>query len=603
MEHKTFHLGVLIREQAKKWANRTALRHRDDSTGTWLPITWREFAKQVVNTSCAMLANGVQPQENLAVFAQNMPQGLYTDFAAFAIRAVTIPLYATSSEAQVQYIINDAQVRILFVGQQQQYDVAFRVMSLCRSLEKIIIYDLTVKKNPQDVTSIYFHEFLEGTETDARREQILILQQQVCESDIANILYTSGTTGEPKGVMIHHACYNAQWAQHFAVLPQLFYPNQVSMSFLPQTHIFERAWTYLCLQVGIQVCINTDPHVITRSLTEVRPTMMCAVPRFWEKVYDGVQAKIAAMHPTKQKMVKEALQIGREYNLNYVMKGRRAPFGLSLKYKFYDKLVFHTLRKVIGIENGTLFPTAGAAVPPTIEDFIHSCGIPMVVGYGLTESTATVSCDYGKVSIGSIGRPLAGIQVKIGEEDEILIKGPSVTHGYYKKPHSTQQAFDEDGFFHTGDAGYMKDGELYITDRIKDLFKTSNGKYIAPQVLEGKLCVDKFIDQISIIADQRKFVSALIIPVYEELQKYADSQGIRYADMTDLVKNQEIHQMMAERIDTLQQGLAGYEQVKKFVLLAEPFSMEKGELTNTLKVRRSVLLKNYAQEISSMYES
>ncbi len=329
---------------------------------------------------------------------------------------------------------------------------------------------------------------------------------------------------------------------------------------------------------------------------------MCAVPRFWEKVYDGVQAKIAAMSPFMQRMVNDALVVGRDYNLNYAMKQKKAPLGLSLKYKLYQKSVFQVLKKAVGIENGVLFPTAGAAVPEAVEIFAHSCGIPMVVGYGLTESTATVSCDQGKVSIGSIGRPLPDIEVKIGENDEILVKATSITMGYYKKESATAEAFDAEGFFHTGDAGYIKDGELYITDRIKDLYKTSNGKYIAPQALEGKLCVDKYIDQIAIIADKRKFVSALIIPNYDELKKYADSHNIAYSGIQDLITNPKIHAMVQARIDTLQQSLAGYEKVKRFTMLPVPFSMERGELTNTLKIKRPVLLVNYADEIAKMYE-
>lgn len=602
MEHEIFHLGELVQVKAKDFGNKPALRHRDNESGQWLPITWNQFAKHIEQTACALLANNVGVQEKMGVFTQNMPQGLYTDFAAFGIRAITIPLYATSSEAQVQYIVDDAQIRLLFVGEQQQYDVAFRVLSLCHSLEKIIIFDDKVKKNPQDVNSVYFSEFIKDTVTDDRKAQIAEMRKQLTFEDIANILYTSGTTGEPKGVMLHHSNYHSQWKRHMEVLPQLHYPNQVSMNFLPLTHVFERAWTFLCLESGIEVCVNTDPKVITRSLLEVRPTMMCSVPRFWEKVYDGVQAKIAAMSPFMQRMVNDALVVGRDYNLNYAMKQKKAPLGLSLKYKLYQKSVFQVLKKAVGIEKGVLFPTAGAAVPEAVEIFAHSCGIPMVVGYGLTESTATVSCDQGKVSIGSIGRPLPDIEVKIGENDEILVKATSITKGYYKKESATAEAFDAEGFFHTGDAGYIKDGELYITDRIKDLYKTSNGKYIAPQALEGKLCVDKYIDQIAIIADKRKFVSALIIPNYDELKKYADSHNIAYSGIQDLITNPKIHAMVQARIDTLQQSLAGYEKVKRFTMLPVPFSMERGELTNTLKIKRPVLLVNYADEIAKMYE-
>ena len=301
--------------------------------------------------------------------------------------------------------------------------------------------------------------------------------------------------------------------------------------------------------------------------------------------------------------LKSALKVGREYNIEYVLKRKTAPISLSLKYRFYDKLVFQKLKRAIGMDNALFLPTAGAPIPPTIEEFIHSVGIGLVAGYGLTESLATVSCDHGVKTLGSVGRPLPGIEVKIGENDEILIKGPGVTCGYYKKESATREAFDKDGYFHTGDAGYLKDGELFITDRIKDLFKTSNGKYISPQVLEGRLCVDKYIEQLAVIAEQRKFVSALIIPAYDELKAYAAEHKIEYKDMKDLCQNKEINQMIKTRIDTLQQTFAAYEQIKRFTLLPEPFTIDKGELTNTLKIRRQVLLKNYSEEIDKMYEA
>lgn len=602
MKHEIFHLGLLPQEQARIRGSHTVLRYRDDATGKWLPTSWKKFAADVDELACAMLANGVQVQENMGVFTNNMPQGLCTDFAAFAIRAVTIPLYATSSETQVQYIVNDAQIRFLFVGEQQQYDTAFRVHSLCPSLEKLIIFDSKVVKNPLDSNSVYFKDFVEQADKEQVKLQLKALKGQQKDTDIANILYTSGTTGEPKGVMLHHSNYIGQFKAHFEVLDCLFWPGQSSMDFLPLTHVFERGWTFLCMEAGVEICVNTDPHVVLRSIQEVHPTMMCAVPRFWEKVYDGVHAKIASMSPTLQKVVEDAMKVGREYNIEYALKQKKAPLSLALKYKVYEKTVFHLLKKVIGMDRGVLFPTAGAAIPPAVEEFIHIVGINMVAGYGLTESTATVSCDHGPKTIGSVGRPLPGIEVKIGENDEILVRGSGITRGYYKKDNATREAFDADGFFHTGDAGCIKNGELFITERIKDLYKTSNGKYIAPQVLEGKLCVDKFIDQIAIIADQRKFVSALIIPVYGELEAYAKSHHITYGDVKELCQNKEIHSMIGERIETLQQSFAAYEQVKRFTLLPEPFTMEKGELTNTLKIKRPVLLKNYAAEIEKMYE-
>ena len=277
--------------------------------------------------------------------------------------------------------------------------------------------------------------------------------------------------------------------------------------------------------------------------------------------------------------------------------------ALHLEYEMLNRTVFSLVRKELGLENAHFFPTAGAAVSAYVEEFVHSIGINMVVGYGLTESLATVSCNHlgEPYTVGSVGIPIEGIDIKVSEDGEILLKGPTITIGYYNREDLTKQAFTEDGYFRTGDAGYLKDGELFLTERIKDLFKTSNGKYIAPQMIESKLLVDKFIDQIAVIADERKFVSALIIPVYPLLEEYARSHNIAFNTREDLCANPDIIQMMKDRIDTLQQQLAHYEQVKRFTLLPHHLSMEKGELTNTLKIRRRVLNENYKEQIDAMY--
>lgn len=601
MRNKITPLNILVQEQAKKYGNRTALKYRDYSQEKWLDVSWIQFAEKVNAVSRALMAMGVRVQENIAVFSQNMPECFYCDFGAYGIRAVTIPFYATSSEAQVQYMLNDAEVRFMFVGEQQQYDTAFRSHSLCPTLQKLIIFSREVVKNPQDTTSIYFDEFL-ATATDAFDKEIEERKQGVQDSELVNILYTSGTTGESKGVTLRYSNYYAAFDANIVGLPELS-ENDVVLNFLPFTHVFERAWSYLCIHQGCTLAVNLRPVDVLKSMREVHPSCMCAVPRFWEKVYAGVQEKIASSSGMQKKLLSDALECGHKYNVEYRLKGLTPPLGLKLKYKFYESTVISLLKKTLGLENANFFPTAGAAVPPKVEELIHAVGINMMVGYGLTESTATVSNDLLKqpISIGSIGRPIYNLEVKIGENDEILLRGETITKGYYKKDAATKAAIDEDGWFHTGDAGYIKDGELYLTDRIKDLFKTSNGKYIAPQMLESKFVVDRYIDQISIIADQRKFASALIIPNYDALKEYAENKGISYNSIAELCKNKQVNEMFKERIDTLQQEFAHYEQIKKFVLLPEPFSMAKGELTNTLKVKRPVLYKNYQAEIDAMY--
>lgn len=596
------HLSVLIHRQAEKYGNRRALIYRDFGGTKWKSATWRDFSRKVRHVSNALLNIGVRVQENVGVFSQNAVEYLYTDFGAFGIRAVTVPFYATSSEQQIQYMIDDAQIRVLFVGEQEQYDKARRVFVHCHTLERIIIYDRRVEINPADKNSLYFDDFMTLGENSPRQSEVEKLYAEACDDDLCNILYTSGTTGNSKGVMLTYGQYHAALEANDKVIP--VGESDRIMDFLPMTHIFERAWLFLCFSEGAEIVVNTNPKDIQQSMRQVHPTCMCAVPRFWEKVYAEVIDRIDRATPAQRKLLNKALEIGRRHNIEYLSKGRRPPLALRMKYALMHRTLFRIVRDELGLDRPNIFPTAGATVSAEIESFVHSIGICMIVGYGLTESLATVSADFkGRpFTVGSVGRLIDGLQVKFGENDEIMLKGPTITKGYYKREELNKLAFDEEGFFHTGDSGYLKNGELFLTDRIKDLFKTSNGKYIAPQIIESKLLVDKFIDQIAVIADRRKFVSALIIPDYALLEEYAVKHGIKFNSREELCADAGIHEMMAERIETLQQQLASYEKIKRFTLLPNHFTMERGELTNTLKIRRKVLNKNYAAEIEKMYE-
>lgn len=594
-------LGQLIHEQAKVYGQKVALSYRDYATSTWREITWTQFSERVAQVSRALLALGVAEQENIAVFTQNKPEGVCVDFGAYGIRAVSIPFYATSSEAQIQYMINDASVRFVFVGEQYQYDTAFRVFKMCPTLERLIIFDPTVQRNERDQVSMTFEEFLamgQSLDNDAER---IRRTEAVQPDDLINILYTSGTTGVSKGVMITQRMYSAAIPANDKIMDLT--EKDVIMCFLPFTHVFERAWSYWCLSRGCQLAINLRPQDIQMTLREVHPTCMAAVPRFWEKVYSGVQEKIGSSSPMQRKLMLDALSVGRRYNVEYRLKGLVPPMALKLKYAFYERTILSLLKKRLGLERANFFPTAGSFIPPAIEEFVHSVGIRMTAGYGMTETTATVSCDWhhSPASIGSVGRVLDGIDIKFGEQNEILLRGDTITRGYYRKAEITVQAFDEDGWFHTGDCGYIKDGELYLTDRIKDLFKTSNGKYISPQALESKFVVDRYIDEVAVIADEHKFVSALVIPDYKLLEQWATDNGIAFEDRQQLCSNPLVNQMVMHRIETLQQEFAHYEQVKCITLLPEPFSMQRGELTNTLKIRRPIIAKNYKAQINAMY--
>ena len=596
------HLSVLVQKRAAQYGDREALIYKDFGGDRWKSCSWNRFAATVKTVSNALLNLGVQVQENVGVFSQNCKEYLFCDYGAWGIRAVTIPFYATCSEQQIEFMINDAKVRVLFVGEQEQYDKAHRVRTLCPTLERIVVFDRTVSLNADDRNTLYFEDFMKMGEGLPRQTEVNQRYKEANRTDLANILYTSGTTGNSKGVMLTHGQYMAAIDANLKCV-RVSEKDRI-LNFLPFAHIFEKAWAALGVTVGATLIVNTDPREVQKSMRETHPTSMCAVPRFWEKVLIGVEQKIESYNSVMRRVFHNALAIGRKHNVECVSRGKKPSPILHLQYEMVNKTIFSLIRKELGLENANIFPTAGATVAPHVEEFVHSIGLDMVVGYGLTESLATVSCDHldKPYTMGSVGRLIDSIEIKISEEGEVLLKGPTITPGYYNRDDLTAAAFDEEGYFRTGDAGYMKNGELYLTDRIKDLFKTSNGKYIAPQMIESKLLVDRYIDQIAIIADERKFVSALIVPDYALLEEYARTNDIAFGSREQLCADTRIYRMMMERIATLQQQLAHYEQVKRFTLLPRPFTMAEGELTNTLKLKRQVIYRNFSDEIEKMYE-
>ncbi|MCM1028277.1 MAG: long-chain fatty acid--CoA ligase [Pseudoflavonifractor sp.] len=598
-------LSTLISRQLEHYgADRIAFTLIDVDDKAMAPTTWGEFAGQTLDAACAMETLGLGETERIALFSANRPELLVADFAAYANRAVPVAIYATSSAQQVEYIMRDCSARLIFVGNQSQYDIVHSLQGSLPALRHIITLDPTIIPAPGDKAAMRFADLLTlgHSASDDCRAEVEARRSRAIPEDIATIIYTSGTTGEPKGAVLPHSCFTAALEIHEERLTNLS-DADTSVCFLPLSHIFERAWTYFCLHMGIVVNINPDPKRIQEGVAIARPTCMCSVPRFWEKVYTAVQEKISCMGFIKRALVARALKVGLRRNLDYVRLGRKVPLLLEKQYQFFYKNVFLTLQRAIGIERGNMFPTAGAPLSATIVEFLHSCGINIVIGYGLSETTATVTCfPQEGYEIGTVGTVIPRVKIKIAPDGEILVKGPTVMAGYYGKPEATADAFTDDGWFRTGDAGRLDDnGGLILTERIKDLFKTSGGKYIAPQALESRLGEDKFIDQVAVIGDQRKYVTAIIIPAYEALKEYAKSKKISYQSLEDLVKNSEIRAMIADRIERLQKGFAGFERIKKFTLLPKAFTMEAGELTNTLKIKRPVIAARYAREIEAMY--
>ena len=593
----------LISNQAKKYGNREALRYRDYLTDQWTSMSWNSFKQDIERCANALLLAGVEPQGKVGVFSQNCPEILITHFASFYNRAIPVPIYATSSKDEAAYIINDSGATVLVVGDQAQYDIALQLFDVCPNLKLVVVMNTKVEVElSKRVTT--WRKFLSdgGQAGELARSALAKRMDEGRPDDLMYLIYTSGTTGQPKGVMLTHSNFSAAMMAHGMRLTYVD-DNDVSLSFLPLSHIFELGWTMYCLIHGLVVAINYDPRDIQRTVKEVSPNCMCSVPRFWEKVYTAIMDNVSGAKPVVKTLFKTAIRIGKARNIKYVRNGQKAPYLIEKQYQYFEKKVYSRLRRAIGVENGKLFPTAGAMLSDNITELLHAVGINIVIGYGLSETNASV-CFYPNTGweLGTIGEPIPGVKVKIGEQNEILVKGPTVMRGYYNMPEETAKAIDADGWFHTGDCGELTEkGHLIMTERLKDLYKTSNGKYIAPQMLETLLAQDKFMAQVAVIGDGRKYVSALIVPDFEELGIWAAKHKIKFRNNEELVNDPKVHAMLEKLINEYQKNLASYEQIKRFVLLPRPFTMESGELTNTLKIRRAVVNKRYAKLIDAMY--
>jgi len=447
---------------------------------------------------------------------------------------------------------------------------------------------------------MYWDEFIEmgkasrlGKDFDARFESAEL-------DDLATLIYTSGTTGEPKGVMIDHNNITSVLRSHDIELD--LGDDEVSLSFLPLSHVYERGWTFFCLHRGFKIYFNRDPKQIGPTMKEARPTIMCTVPRIYEKIYSAIQDKSKDAPGIKRKLMNWSLKIGELRNNQYKRFEKKVPFGLNLKFKIADKLVLSKFRDIFG-GRINFTPCGGAPLSPVILSFFHSVGINVKMGYGLTETMATV-CLYGDtfIDFNSTGKTLNGTEIKIGDNNEILVKGPGVMRGYYKKPEETAKVM-KDGWFCTGDAGRIDEkGNLVITDRIKDLIKTSGGKYVAPQKLEITLVNDQFIEQVAVIGDCQKYVTALAVPAFEPLRQYAKKHNISFDSIEDLISNSQIVEFFEKRFEDMQKEFSRFEKIKKFTLLPKEFSMEAGEITSTLKLKRKVIQEKYKHLIEKMYK-
>lgn len=589
------HLVHLLRERIARLGNKAALRVQQD--GQWRAIGWRTLGQAMDYCAQALIRAGHQPTEMVGLYARNMPEWTQADLGILAARGVSVPIYPTSTLDQLRYIVKDAGIRLLFVGEQPQFDQALHLLK-AGEINQIVTLDGTVDLRGCEQAS-HFQSFLVSGNHLPSEQALREREQQYRMDDLLTLIYTSGTTGEPKGVMLDFANMAACFEMHDRRLD--LDEQDVSLCMLPLSHVFERAWSYYVLYCGAENVYIRDPQQVMEVIGEVKPTVMCAVPRLYEKAYALIQAKVAKAPPLRRALFGWATRVGSQMVATRQAGERPSPL-LSGQIWLAERLVFRKLRERFGGRTRFL-PVAGARLADDVNLFFQAMGFNLKYGYGMTETTATVCCyDDARFKLGSIGTVMDGIEVKLGEHNELLVRAPTVMRGYYNKPEATAEVMTADGFLRTGDAGELDgEGNIYFTERLKELMKTSNGKYVAPQLVEGTIGKDRFIEQVAIVADARHFVSALIVPCFESLEEYARSINLQYQCKTELLRHSRVVEFFEARIADLQKELAKFEQVKKFTLLPSAFSMELGEITPTMKLRRKIIESKYQREIEAMY--
>ena len=589
-------LTSILRDNCKKYGSRDAVFYQK-SDKSWTPISWTELWIRIEDTAKALLASGVKPGDRVGIMSRNMPEWTISDYALQLIRAVSDPLFSSTSVAQAEYMLNETETSLIFVGEQEQYDISRELLQKVPTLRKIIAYDPSVELD-KALPSVQFADFLNEGRSKNYDSQLLALSQEAQDQDLCTIIYTSGTSGVPKGVMLSVA--NFQYCIKIHDLRLNVDDTDVSFCFLPLSHIFERAWTFNVLSKGMISYYLRNPKEVVDSVKVVKPTIMCSVPRFFEKTYEGVNAEIAKGSAIKQSIFKWAINVGGK-RLDYIWNKKPVPFGVKIAYSIADKLVLAKGRGALG-GNFRFMVCGGAALSVEIIHFFEQVGIHIKVGYGLTETVASVTCLLDDdINTKSVGKIMPLLDVKIGENDEVMVKGGTVFMGYYKKPELTAEVM-KDGYFCTGDAGRLdENGYLFLTDRIKDIIKTSSGKYIAPQKIESLLSGDKYIEQITIIGNERKYVTALVVPASIAFAALMKEMGLENLTKEQQVKEKAVVEFYQNRINLLQKDLSPYEQVKKIALLPNEFTIQTGELTPSLKIMRRVISEQFKKEIEGMY--
>ena len=571
------------------------LRFKKD--GEWRSLSYREVAARVRDLALGLYDLGIRSGEKLAIWSENRPEWNIADLAALAIGAVDVPVYVTQARSQIEYILADSSTRAIFVSPSFLAE-ALALKERIPGLESVIVLDGEFTGE-----GVYNLGALEerGRALDGREPELYESLWQAAEpDDLATLLYTSGTTGDPKGVMLTHRNLTRCVTNVYQWLRLEGRKDDVALSYLPFTHIFERAVWYLYAYAGIVVAYAESIEAVAKNLADVRPTVMTSVPRMFEKIYSRiVERGVAAGFPKKQIFL-WSLGVGRRW-AERKNRGVRAGW-VGIEHKIADLLVFKKWRQAVG-GNIRWFISGGAPLAPEIGYLFEAAGLTILQGYGLTETSPSISCNTEhRNRIGTVGPVIDNVFVKFAEDGEILVKGDTVMKGYYNRPSANEEAFTPDGWFRTGDIGNLDaDGFLVITDRKKELIKTSGGKYIAPQHVESLIKASRFVSQVVVVGNARKFAAALIVPNMELLKSYAQLKGISYAGEADLLANPRILDLFHRQVDKSTPELAKYEKIKKVALLEHEMTAESGELTPTLKPRRKVIEAKYAEVIERLY--
>ena len=563
-------------------------------------ISYGDLRRSVELLAFGLASLGLRRGDRVAIVSENRPEWVISDQAVVAFGAVDVPIYPTMTAKQVEYIFNDAGVRFAIVSNQFQLNKVMRIFNDVRTLEKIIL--MSEKSAILEPSTVGFSSVMDLGRVYERDnpEALRSAMDLVKPEDLLTLIYTSGTTGNPKGVMLTHDNLCSNIRQSSTVLP--IGDDDLLLSFLPLSHSFERmAGYYTAMACGATIAYAESVETVRENMLEVRPTIVTTVPRLFEKIYSRVLKQIENSSPLRQKIFKWAVSVGRAHAAAR-RRGSISP-GLALQRLVADRLVYSKLRERTG---GRLkfFVSGGAALAREFGEFFEAVGLKIIEGYGLTESAPVIAANpFESYKFGSVGLPIPGVEVKIAHDGEILARGPNIMKGYWNNPLATTEAIDEDGWLHTGDIG-MLDAEsyLHITDRKKHLFVSSGGKNIAPQPIENLFLSSRYIEQFMLVGDRRMFLTALIVPDFDALREFADSQRIQYSNDADLVHDPRINDLIEKNIAEIQKDLANYERVRRFTILEKQFSIEDGELTPTLKVRRKIIEERYASLIEHMYK-